>query len=263
VAEEEYDESMLAMLELIWGEGFLSPGGANAVRGIVRDVDLRDSRVLDIGCGLAGVDLVLAREYGARVIGLDVELAVVERGRERVAKAGLRDRVDLRCFEPGRLPIEDVSMDVAFGKDSWIHVEDKEPFLADVFRVLVPGGRLIAGDWMKGPGPLSADMLYWFETEGLTYYMETQERYAEILRGTGFVDIETLDIADEYRAMAHAEYDSMRGALKQRMIDVLGEQGQARFEEMWRAMTVVLDKGELRPGRFWARKPAEPANPGN
>ena len=39
------------------------------------------------------------------------------------------------------------------------------------------------------------------------------------------------------------------------MIEALGEDGQARFEENWRAMCVVLDSGELRPGRFRARKP--------
>jgi phosphoethanolamine N-methyltransferase len=255
VSQEEYDDNMLAMLELIWGEGFLSPGGPEAVRSIVRDLDLRDRLVLDIGCGLGGVDFVLAREFGARVIGLDVEAPVVERAVERVAKAGLGDRIEIRCFTPGTLPIDDASVDVVFGKDSWIHVKDKVPFFAEAFRVLAPGGRLVAGDWMKGPGPHSADMLYWFETEGLTFHMETQQRYGEILRSVGFVDVEILDIAADYRAMAHAEYESTRGTLKDAMIEALGVGGQARFEETWRAMTVVLDKGELRPGRLWARKP--------
>jgi SAM-dependent methyltransferase len=255
MADDEYDDSMLAMLELIWGEGFLSPGGAESVRAIVGDVSLRDRLVLDIGCGIGGVDLVLAREYGAQVIGLDVERPVVERARALVARAGLADRIALLCIDPGPLPQPDASGDVVFGKDSWIHVEDKVLFFAEVFRVLKPGGRLLAGDWMKGPGPLSADMLYWFETEGLTYHMETQDRYAEILREAGFEDVGMLDIADDYRALAQDEYASTRGALKPAMIEALGRDGQARFEETWRAMTVVLDKGELRPGRFWARKP--------
>ena len=33
--EDEYDDALVAMLELIWGEGFLSPGGPEAVRNIV------------------------------------------------------------------------------------------------------------------------------------------------------------------------------------------------------------------------------------
>ena len=31
--EDEYDDAMVAMLELIWGEGFLSPGGGARFRG--------------------------------------------------------------------------------------------------------------------------------------------------------------------------------------------------------------------------------------
>ncbi len=56
--------------------------------------------------------------------------------------------------------------------------------------------------------------------------------------------------------MAHREHDAMRGPLKQRMIDVLGAEKQAHFVENWRALTVVLDRGELRPARFRAVKPA-------
>ena len=40
------------------------------------------------------------------------------------------------------------------------------------------------------------------------------------------------------------------------MTDILGAGEQARFVENWRAMTVVLDCGELRPARFRAAKPA-------
>ena len=39
VASDEYDDKMLAMLELIWGEGFLSPGGPDSVRSIVREAN--------------------------------------------------------------------------------------------------------------------------------------------------------------------------------------------------------------------------------
>jgi hypothetical protein len=98
-------------------------------------------------------------------------------------------------------------------------------------------------------------MEYFFEMEGLTYHMDTIENYGAIIREAGFVDVELEDIADEYRIQAHREYQDMRGRLKPAMIEALGADGQAHFEENWRAMCVVLDSGELRPGRFWARKP--------
>jgi phosphoethanolamine N-methyltransferase len=39
------------------------------------------------------------------------------------------------------------------------------------------------------------------------------------------------------------------------MVELLGEKGAQHFIEDWRSMTVVLDKGEMRPGRYRARKP--------
>ncbi|MDH3474159.1 MAG: methyltransferase domain-containing protein [Rhodospirillales bacterium] len=254
--EEEYDDTLVAMLELIWGEGFLSPGGPEAVRAIVAGLDLADKLVLDIGCGIGGIDVLLARDHGARVIGLDVEAGVVRRAGERVARAGLADRVEVRLCAPGPLPIDDESIDVVFGKDSWIHIEDKRRFFAEVLRVLKPGGLLAAGDWMRGPEPYSKDMEYFFEMEGLTYHMDTQEAYVRILRDLGFQEVVMTDISQDYRVKAHEEYEAMKGPLKQRMIEALGPEKQAHFVENWRAMTVVLDQGELRPGRLRARKPA-------
>ena len=252
--EDEYTDELIALLELVWGKGFLSPGGPEAVAAIVRDNELKDKAVLDIGCGLGGIELVLARDYGARVVGIDIEQELVRRANDLMAREGLTDRVECRLVEPGPFAFEDESFDVVFGKDSWIHIEDKPDFFADVFRVLRPGGLLLAGDWMRSDKPYGNDMEYFFEMEGLTYHMDTIDNYGGIIRGAGFVDVELEDIADEYRVQGHREYRDMQGRLKPAMIEALGEDGQAHFEENWRAMCVVLDSGELRPGRFWARK---------
>lgn len=255
IHEDEYGDDLVALLELVWGEGFLSPGGPDAVRAIVGDHDLTGQRLLDIGCGLGGIDVLLAREYGARVLGIDVEAELVRRARRRVADAGLDDHVDIEQVQPGPLPFADASFDVVFSKDSWIHVEDKPGLFDEVHRVLRPGGRLLAGDWMRGPEPFSSHMTYFFELEGLTYHMERLDRTGELLAEAGFVDIELEDITDSYRERAHWEYEQMRGPWLPRMQSILGEDTAAHFVENWRALTVVLDRGELRPGRLRARRP--------
>lgn len=43
------------MLEEIWGQGFLSPGGPEEVARVVGVHDFKGKSVLDIGCGAGGI----------------------------------------------------------------------------------------------------------------------------------------------------------------------------------------------------------------
>ncbi|MDP2733239.1 MAG: class I SAM-dependent methyltransferase, partial [Hoeflea sp.] len=146
----EYDDAAIRFLEALWGEGFLSPGGPDEVRRIVADVDFAGKRVLDVGCGSGGITLFLAREYKPRsIVGFDVEQPVVDLASRRAAEQGLADTASFVRGAPGRLPFEDQSFDVVFSKDALIHVADKEALFADIFRVLKPGGKFAASDWLS------------------------------------------------------------------------------------------------------------------
>ena len=137
----EYPDDFVAGLEWVWGEGFLSPGGPEEIGAIVEGLDLSGKRVLDIGCGLGGADVVLVRELGAgHVVGIDIEEPLVDRARQLVADAGLGDRIEIQLVEPGPLPFDEGFFDVVFSKDSIIHIPDKPRFYIDVLRVLRPGG---------------------------------------------------------------------------------------------------------------------------
>jgi SAM-dependent methyltransferase len=254
-AHAEYDARMLTLLQIIWGEGFLSPGGPEAVRAIVDGLDLRDQAVLDIGCGLGGLDEVLAGEFGARVTGVDVAKLIVGLGQQRIAKSALHARIAIQQIEPGPLPFADASFDVVFGKDAWLHIPDKAVFFAEVCRVLKPGGVVTCGDWMKAPGPTSADMEYFFKMEGLTYNLVTLAEYGQLVHGAGFTDVALTDITTQNARDAQDELARMKGPLQDILTREIGAEARDFFIEDWRSLTVVLDKGELRPARMRARKP--------
>jgi len=253
--QDEYHDAMIDMLELIWGQGFLIPDGPENVRRVVAGLDLRDRLVLDIGSGIGGPALILAGEMGARVVGIDLEAPLVARAEGYAAAAGLGGQVEFRQVAAGPLGFDDETFDVVYSSGAFTQVDDKLGMFMEIFRVLKPGGVVTCYDWMKGEGPYSEDMRYWFELEGLTYAMETLADHGRILQEAGFADIALEDDGQAYRELCRREYDQMQGPLKARMIETLGREQQEHFLENWRAMAVVLDKGELRPGFYRAGKP--------
>ena len=53
-----YDEQHISFLEDMWGDGFLSPGGADEAKLVVEGLDLRGKRILDIGSGSGAIGIM-------------------------------------------------------------------------------------------------------------------------------------------------------------------------------------------------------------
>jgi len=254
----EYMEHFVAGLEWMWGEGFLSPGGPEEVAAILEGLDLRGAEVLDVGCGLGGVDLVLVREHGAaRVIGIDVEPPLIDRARRTVAAAGLTGRIEARLVEPGPFPFADATFDIVFSKDSIIHIADKAALYGEVLRVLRPGGVFAASDWLAGAGkPYSAPLRAWLDIVGITFDMETPENTAAALEAAGFAGVELRDRNEWYRRAVREELALVSGENLERLAKVVGRQDAEHRLASSTVKLEVVDRGELRPVHMRGRKPS-------
>ena len=254
---QEYTESHLAKVQLLFGEGFLSPGGAEEARRLLEGVDLAGRDVLDVGCGVGGIDVMLARDHDAKsVLGIDVEPLVVERAAARAASAGLADRVSFRLVEPGPFALADASFDAVFSMGAMLHIPDKPALYREVWRVLRPGGLLVAGDWFTAShGPPSAQMTHWLSVSQLTFNLETQRNILAALKEAGFAAVELRDRNAWYREEHLRELAQIEGPLRPRLRELLGDEDLSRWIEYRRAMQVVLDSGEFRPSHLRAVKP--------
>lgn len=256
-SEVLYDERHIAFLERLWGEGYLSPGGADEVARVLEGINLEGRTVVDIGCGSGGITVGLARDFGAgRVIGLDVEAPVCAAARRRAEAAGVADRVEIRQVRPGPMPLPDGSADLVFSKDSIVHIADKEALAADVFRVLKPGGWFAASDWLIGhDGPPSPEMAAYLAAEDLGFGMASPERYRRALEAAGFRDVRLVDRNPWYRDVARQELARLQGPERAEFDRIMGADEIDRQIATWRAMIVVLDSGEHCPHHVRARRP--------
>ena len=101
-------------------------------------------RVLDVGTGTGVVALTAART-GAVVTGLDLTPALLARARENAALAELS--VDWREGDAEALPFDDASFDVVVSQFGHMFAPRAEVALAEMLRVLRPGGTLAFATW--------------------------------------------------------------------------------------------------------------------
>lgn len=254
--ETEYHDSMIRMLELIWGEGYMAPGGPGNVGKLLAGTDPAGKRILDIGCGLGGPAIEMARTHGATVVGIDLEAPLIERATAYAHKAGLQERCSFRCVTPGPLAFPDASFDIVISSGAITQTDDKAAIFGEILRVLRPRGHYSCYEWMSSGADLSDDMRYWIKLEELSYDFRTLDEYAGLLVAAGFSNVDVNDATDWYRAEARREYDLIRGELYPSMLELLGQQDADHFVEDWRAMVVVIDAGEMRQGYCRGQRPA-------
>jgi phosphoethanolamine N-methyltransferase len=253
---EHYPQRMIDMLQAIWGEGFLSPGGPPEVARVIGAHDLRGKAVLDIGCGAGGIDIALVTAHGAGyVTGLDVEDSVLTHARGLVARAGLAERIGLIKVAPGPLPFPPGSFDVVFSKDSIVHIPDKAALMAEVFRVLRPGGWFLASDWLIGTETISPRMAEYIAAEGLDFGMATPQRYRAAMEGAGFGSISITSRNLWYREQARGELSRLRGAEGEAAASLVGRDFVDQNIVIWERMIPVLDSGEHCPTHLAAQRP--------
>jgi SAM-dependent methyltransferase len=254
----EYDDGMQALLQIIWGDGFLSPGGAAEVARLFEGSDIAGCSVLDVGCGLGAVDELLIKQYHAlSVVGIDIDPALLANMQGRIERAQLTGCIRGLLVSAGPLPFANASFDVVFSKDSLVQIPDKPAIFAEVLRVLRPGGRFIASDWLRGgSAQYSAEMMEFFRLEGIAYNMATLDESADALRGAGFDHVEIRDRHDWYLDLAQRELEAMEGSLNALIVQRIGAERARHFIDNWRQLVVVLKRGELRPGHLKAVKPA-------
>jgi SAM-dependent methyltransferase len=111
--------------------------GCNAEDEIVRAVvEAAPGRVLDIGCGTGEIAVRIAAESGADLVAADTSPRMVDLARERGLDAGVAD--------VQQLPFADGEFDCAVAGWLLYHVPDRDRAIAELARVLRPGGRLVA-----------------------------------------------------------------------------------------------------------------------
>jgi ubiquinone/menaquinone biosynthesis C-methylase UbiE len=147
--------------------------------------------VLDVGCGTGDVTLLAkTRAREGRVYGIDPAPEMISVARNKAARKGLE--IDFRVGVIESLPFPDASIDVVTSSLMTHHLPEalKAHGLAEVYRVLKPGGRFLIADFMRPSGSFLHHLYLAFTRHrGLHAGVEELQ---QLLKDTGFNKVTNL-----------------------------------------------------------------------
>jgi cyclopropane-fatty-acyl-phospholipid synthase len=100
-------------------------------------------RVLDVGCGWGSFAIHAAREYGVSVTGITLSEPQARLARERVAEAGLSDKIEIRVMDYRELAGEPFDAIASIGMVEHVGASRIDEYGRTLARLLRPGGRLL------------------------------------------------------------------------------------------------------------------------
>ena len=130
---------------------WMQPAGALVERSGIRE----GMRVLEVGCGSGAYTTFVARAVGARgeVHALDIQPAMLAQLARKLQQQAHRDIENIRLHEGSayELPFEPASLDLVYMVTVLPEIPDQERALAEVRRVLKPGGILAVTEFLVDP----------------------------------------------------------------------------------------------------------------
>ena len=236
-------------------EDIFHPGGEDLTRRTIAAMDLQThAAVADLGCGTGTTALMLARDFGLQVSGVDLSAANIERAIERMDTSSAAVR--FIQADAQKLPFEDNELDGILAECSFSLFADQAAVLAEIKRVLKPGGKLAITDMAIG-GPLPADIAEVISRWTCLVDAMDQQIYAQ---GFAAADFEIQVIADESASLTNLIQLLKRKLLLLGTGGVLAGDSTPTFDlatiKYWLdRFQAEVEKGSIRYLRFNLRSP--------
>ena len=188
-------EQKLLFEELFSGLPRLAPGGDEFTRRALGLVELPPNpTIVDVGCGLGKSTLVLARECGGQVIGVDSHEPYLAELVARAGREGLRERVRAECADMADLPFPPASIDLLWAEGA-IYIIGFERGL-QLWRPLLKPGAWIAVtelSWVTQEVPASIRN-FWEKTYPA---MRTVDANLRALERSGYAPVDWFVLPDQ------------------------------------------------------------------
>jgi tocopherol O-methyltransferase len=213
--------------------------------------------VLDVGCGMGGSSIHLARALGCRVTG--VTLSPFQRfwARNSARWHGVGQNAEFLCADAEQVTFDEDAFDVVWSVECTEHLFDKPAFFGKAARWLRAGGRLAICAWLAGDHPLDdgATKQVYDVCEGfLCPSLGTRDDYARWITESGLVLERDFDWTSRVTRTWELCEERVRRS-RVRWLAQLFDRNIVQFLDRFRTILRAYESGAMKYGCFIARKP--------
>jgi phosphoethanolamine N-methyltransferase len=248
---ERYLRRNILRSEKMYGDGFQSPGGLDAVEAFCQKLHMwKGMHILEIGSGLGGASFYFARKYGAVVTGLDVSKEMVDISTERVQPSELAS-ISFRQGDIRTTQLEQNAFDLVWTRDCILYIAEKTLVWKHVYASLKPGGQLFITDFCKSGRPLSEDFRSYLTR--CQYYLQDLDSYQTALEVSGFHDIRIEDNTQAFKDFLRDEQEDLHNN-RERFLLEYNEQDFDYLMNRWEMKIRFCEQGDLKWALCMANK---------
>ena len=182
--------SMANFMRFSLGMSWLHPGGITSTENLLTMLNInKDMRVLDLGCGLGSTSRMIAKRYGCKVVGIDLDPSMIAEAEAR--NHGFSDKVHFVPMDGTKMVFNDNYFDCVI-MQSVLCFNNKSSLLREVYRVLKTGGQVGANEstWLQPPTPETTTVTRATICETFQHAVETSD-WESFLLEAGFSDIKS------------------------------------------------------------------------
>ncbi|HEX4770802.1 MAG TPA: class I SAM-dependent methyltransferase [Bryobacteraceae bacterium] len=192
-------------------------------------------QVLEIGCGSGRYALRVAEQTGCHIIGLDVNPHGIRNANEIARQENLDSLVTFEeCDASRKLPFEDSTFDAIFSNDVLCHLPGRVSVLAELGRVLKPGGRLLFSDALIVGGLLTNEEVATRSSIGI-YVFSPPGTNEQLIQIAGLRVIHGTDTTGSAEVISKRWHD----ARQRRAAELVAVEGMANFSGLQRFLSCV------------------------
>jgi len=195
----------------LWGAGFVTPGDAAHVLGLVRPFGLGPSTLmLDAAAGLGGPARAVAAATGATVAGLERDPELARRGMAMALAARVHRQAPVGVYDPEGFVLPAGHYDCVLAREATYCVRDKERFLRVLVQGMKPQGAIVLTEFTldRAVGG-RAELAGWAPLRAHPPFLWTLDRYLDCLRSLGFEPFIVAEFGAQYRAMILAGWTGL------------------------------------------------------